>query len=47
MYKYFTILMHLKYGLIRGVVSLERDNLQAFYYPSAPEIWPDKMGDFS
>ena len=28
--------------MIRGVASLEGEHLVLFYYPSAPEIWPDK-----
>ena len=30
--------MHLKSGLVRGVASLERDNLLVFYYLSASEF---------
>ena len=29
-------------GFIRGVASLERDNLVAFYILGVSEIWPDK-----
>jgi hypothetical protein len=32
----------MKSGLIRGVVSLQGDNLKLFHYLSASEIWPDK-----
>ena len=32
-------------GLIRGVASLEGNNLVVFYYFSASEIWPDWKGD--
>jgi len=31
--------------LIRGLASLEGDNLVVFYYISASEIWPDNKGD--
>jgi hypothetical protein len=37
---YYLISVHLKSGLIRGVVSLEDDNLVVLYYLSASEIWP-------
>jgi hypothetical protein len=30
------------HGFIRGVASLERDNLVAFYILGVSEIWPDK-----
>ena len=29
-------------GLIRGMASLEGDNLVVFYYLSVSENWPDK-----
>jgi hypothetical protein len=32
----------MKSGLIRGVASLERDNLVIFYYLNACKIRPDK-----
>jgi hypothetical protein len=31
-----------KCGLLKGVVSLERNNLVLFYYLTTSEIWPDK-----
>ena len=31
--------------IIKEVASLEGNNLQVFYYVSAPEVWPDKRGD--
>jgi len=34
----------MKKFLIREVASHERDNVVVFYYLSAFEIWPDKMG---
>ena len=37
----------LKSDLIRGVVSLENDNLVVLYYLSASEIWSDKRGGLS
>jgi hypothetical protein len=39
--------VHLKSGLIRGVVSLERSSLVVFCYLVACEIWPDKRGGLS
>ena len=39
--------MYLKSGLIRGVASLEGDNLVVFYYLSESENWPDKRDGFS
>ena len=39
--------MHLKPGLIRGVVSLEGSSLVVFYYLVASEIRYDKRGGFS
>jgi hypothetical protein len=36
----------MKKDLVREVASLERDNLQAFYYLSASEIWPDNRCGF-
>ena len=39
--------MYLKSGLIRGVASLEGDNLVVFYYLSVSEIWPYKRGGLS
>jgi hypothetical protein len=39
--------VHLKSGLIRGVASLEDDNLVVLYYLSASEIWSDKRGGLS
>ena len=39
--------MYLKSGLIRGVASLEGDNLVVFYYLSVSEIWPDKRDGLS
>jgi hypothetical protein len=42
-----TKLLHLKSGLIRGVVSLEGSSLVVFCYLSASEIWPDKRGGLS
>jgi hypothetical protein len=44
---YFTISVYLKTGLIRGVASLEGDNLVVFYYLSVSENWPDKRDGFS
>jgi len=35
-------LLHLKDGLIRGLASLDGDNLVVFYYHSVSEIWSDK-----
>jgi len=40
----FTISLHLKSSLIRGVVSLEESSLVVFCYLIASEIWPDKRG---
>jgi hypothetical protein len=37
----------LKYVLIRWMASLEGDNQLVFYYLTAFEIWPHKMGDLS
>ena len=34
--------VYLKSDLTRGVISLEEDNLVAFYYVSTSEIWPDE-----
>jgi len=34
--------LHLKSGMIRGVVSLEESSLVVLCYLSASEIWPDK-----
>jgi hypothetical protein len=34
--------VYLKTGLIRGMASLEGDNLVVFYYHSVSENWPDK-----
>ena len=39
--------VHLKSGLIRGVVSLEESSLVVFYYLIASEIWLDKRGGLS
>ena len=39
--------MYLKSGLIRGMASLEGDNLVVFYYLSVSENWPDKRGGLS
>jgi hypothetical protein len=39
--------VHLKSGLIRGVVFLEGSSLVVFCYLIASEIWPDKRGDLS
>jgi len=36
--------LHEKVFFIRGVASLERDNLLVFYYFSASENWSDKRG---
>jgi hypothetical protein len=36
----------LKNGLIRGVASLEGDNLVDLFYLSADEIWSDKRATF-
>jgi hypothetical protein len=33
--------------LIRGMISLERDNLVVIYYISASEIWLDKREAFN
>ena len=33
-----------KCDFIRGVISLDWDNLVVFYYLSASGIWPDKKG---
>jgi hypothetical protein len=33
--------------IIRGVTTLERDNLILYYYLRASEIWPYKRGDHS
>jgi len=41
----FTISGQLKSGLIRWVASLEGGYQLVFYYLSAFEIWPYKMGD--
>ena len=35
-----------KSGLIRGVVSFERDNIVSFYYLGESEIWPVKRHGF-
>jgi hypothetical protein len=45
---YFTISLHQKSVLIRGVVSLEREEfiVIVFYYFMASEICPDKRGGF-
>jgi hypothetical protein len=37
----------MKSGMIRGVASLEGDNLEVLYYLGASEIWPDKRGGLS
>jgi len=34
----------MKGGFIRGVASLEGNNLEAVSYSSTSEIWPDKKG---
>ena len=34
----------MKSGLIRGMASLEGNNLVVFYHLSASDIWPDKIG---
>ena len=34
--------MHLKFGLIKGGASIERDNYVVFYYLCACEIWSEK-----
>ena len=39
--------MHVKSGVIRGVVSLEESSLVVFYYLVASEIWSDKRGGIS
>jgi hypothetical protein len=39
--------VYLKTGLIRGMASLEWDNLVVFYYLSVSEIWPDKRDGLS
>ena len=39
--------VHLKSGVIRGVVSLEGSSLVVFYYLIASEIWRDKRGGLS
>jgi hypothetical protein len=39
--------LHLKSGLIRGVVSLEGSSLVVFCYLRASEIWPHKRGGLS
>jgi hypothetical protein len=39
--------VHLKSGLIRGVVSLEGSSLVVFCCLIASEIWPDKRGGLS
>ena len=36
--------MHVKSGVIRGVVSLEESSFVVFYYLVASEIWSDKSG---
>jgi hypothetical protein len=41
------ISVHLKFGLIGQVASIEGDNVLIFYYLSALEIWPYKMGGLS
>jgi hypothetical protein len=46
-YYYTAPLVHLKSGLIRGVVSLEGSSLVVFCYLVASEIWPDKRGGLS
>ena len=38
--------MYLKTGLIRGMASLEGDNLVVFYYLSVSENWSDKRVAF-
>ena len=40
---YFTVSRASEFLPLRGVASLEEDNLVEFYYLSASEIWPDKM----
>jgi hypothetical protein len=44
---YFTISVYLKTDLIRGMASLEGDNLVVFYYLSVSENWPDKRDGLS
>jgi hypothetical protein len=39
--------VYLKTGLIRGIASLEGDNLVVFYYLSVSENWPDKRDGLS
>jgi hypothetical protein len=39
--------VHLRSGLIRGVLSLEGSSLVVFCYLSTSEIWPDKRGGLS
>jgi hypothetical protein len=39
-------LLQWKSGLIRKVVSLERENVVVFYYCNASEIWPDDRDGF-
>ena len=39
--------VHLKSGLIRGVISLEESSLVVFCYLSTSEIWPVKRGSLS
>jgi hypothetical protein len=39
--------VYLKTGLIRGMASLEGDNLVVFYYLSVSENWPYKRGGLS
>ena len=42
-----TPLLQCKYGLIRGVASLDGFNSLGIYSLSASKIWPDKRGGFS
>jgi hypothetical protein len=39
--------VYLKTGLIRGMASLEGDNIVVFYDLSVSENWPDKMDGLS
>ena len=39
--------MYLKTGLIKGMASLEGDNLVVLYYLSVSENWPYKRGGLS
>jgi hypothetical protein len=39
--------VYLKTGLIRGMASLEEDNLVVFYYLSVSENWSDKRDGLS